>query len=284
VKKQVFGSARVNMCPKCGDRCLEIEHKEDIIPFWQQIPEILNYPLKKHGPIMIGFAAFLWFLASFILLMTFGFGLFVSIMIMGLVFSYQLKIIYKSSRQKDSGIMPDFPDITNNFYAEMMLPFFQMVIAFILYFFVPIVLSIYFISKYAVFFITFVNGEPHINYVIPFIIFVVFILLGYFLFPMVTAIIAVHKTVVPAFNPLLIMRLIKRALGSYTLLVIILTVMIVTYSFAMKYFTLLLYKLSFHPLMVSTIEGFCGFYLYAVLARTIGLFIKQVEEDLAWRS
>ena len=284
VDRRVYGGAKVVMCPKCGDRCLPIERKSDVPKFWHQIPDLFQYPLRKHGPIMIILGMLLIYLGQLVALMTLGFGLFMAIALFGLVFAYMLRIVYKSSRVNDKGFMPDFPDVTDNFSREMVLPFFQVLFAFILYFIVPILVSYYFILKYGTFFVTFVNNRPVFHSVRATIVSMLFSIIGFYLFPMVMSIIAVHRTVLPAFNPIIIIRLIKRVPGPYTLMLIFDVVIIIGFSFAVYLVRLLLFKIGFSLFIIEIFNGFASFYLFAVLARLLGLFVRQAEDDLDWSS
>lgn len=284
VEERIYGGAKVIMCPKCGDRCLPIERKGKVTPFWHQIPDIFQYPLRKHGPIMIVLGTLLIYLSQIIAVMTLGFGLIIAIALLGLVFAYLLRIVYKSSRLEDKGLMPDFPDVTNNFSREMILPFFQVLMAYILYFIVPILISYWFIAKYNTYFIEIVNRRPVVHLNRASVVVAIFSLIGLYLFPMVVSIIAVHKTVVPAFNPILIIRLIKRVPGPYTLMLIFQVVIIIGYSFALYLIQYLLFKIGFAPFFISILSGFISFYIFSVISRLLGLFIKQVEDDLGWTS
>ncbi len=284
VEKRVFGGAKVNMCPKCGDRCMQIERKEDVPAFWQQLPDIFQFPLRRHGPMMLGFEIVLWTLANLILIFTFGFGLFVSIALMGMVFSYNLQIIRNTARPNEKGIMPDFPDISDNFWGQMMLPFFQILIAMLLYFVVPIFLAVYFISKYQTFFVRIVDGKLEVASGPATLIFIVFTLLGYYFFPMVILVLARHHTVIPAFNPIIIFNLIKRVVGAYTLLVVFISVILIGSSIVINISGWLLVKLGFPFLLIITFRGMFIFYTYAIITRMMGLFLKREEEDLAWVS
>lgn len=284
VEIRIFGGAKVTMCPKCGDRCMPIERKEKLASFWQRIPELLQYPLRKHGPIMIVLGTFLIYLAQIIALMTLGFGLLIAIALVGLVFAYMLRIVYKSSKPDDKGLMPDFPDVTENFIREMILPFFQVLIAYILYFIVPILVSYWFITKYNTFFIEIVNQRPIIHFNRATLIIAIFSIIGFYLFPMVVSIVAIHRTVLPAFNPILIIRLIKRVLGPYTLMLVFDVVIIIASSFGLYLIQYLLYKIGFAGFIISILSGFISFYTFAVLARLLGIFIRQVEDDLSWTS
>ncbi len=123
-------SACAAVCPVCGEKCIDITQTQEAImtseaSFWQRLPGIFTYPLKKDGPIILIAGAILFAIADFLArrasllgIPLYGmlFGILVSLLITAYLLRYLFSVVSDSAEGEPSP--PTWPEFERGSYIS----------------------------------------------------------------------------------------------------------------------------------------------------------------------
>lgn len=126
-------TAQIESCPECHERCIRIRKLEEVHligrgSLWEQVPEMIRYPIKGPGATLLVSGGIFFYLMD-ILIASAGFvGIFLAFMVTGYICTYMLSITAATAHGKTE--TPQWPEFTH--LISLFEPIFQTLATFLL--------------------------------------------------------------------------------------------------------------------------------------------------------
>jgi hypothetical protein len=254
------GNARAAVCPVCSERCDEIITPEQAAAtcepsFWERLPGVFAYPLKKDGPFILVAGAVFFTLAEFVIGISFLMGVALSVFIAGYLCRFYLSVLFKSAQGRPHP--PTWPDFDpQGFFSEGVEAICKVV--------GPAIVSYLPAIAYLLF------GPREFNAV-----FVLLFALGCLYYPMALTAIAITDDFA-ALNPVLVFRCMLRVPSHYLATAIIFLVLV-----SLNYLREL--YLGIHVFAVGALVSWLILlYFWTMTMHLLGVFYHSNRRKLRW--
>ena len=283
---KMYGHVKVEICPRCKDKVLRVEKYRPAVPFWSRLPDIFRYPFADEGwirMVILGVVAiFLLGLAwlGFISGSFIGFlgGLLLILIYYGLVITYFYLVISKSEAGELSP--PGWPSISG--LSDLTWPVIQFTLT-ALVVFMPLLVFLFFLFAVG----GFSEHQMGLHLKDPAILVVLGLLglVGLGILPMGLLLLGVFRSVMNAWNPVIIFGQILKIPKEYLAVLGFMLVLGLVYTGVQ----VLLYFINlglgggfFATIIRIFVSSAVFFYFMIVLGHTLGYLAFQCRFQLGW--
>jgi hypothetical protein len=286
VDVKMYGHVKIEVCPRCKDKVIKAESVRPAVPFWNRLPELFRYPLIDEGWIRVAVLGVVGIvllgLAQLGVMSGTLIGILGALLLVGMYYGIIITYFYLVISKSEAGELkpPGWPSISG--LSDLTWPAFQFILT-TLVVFMPLLVFLFLLFGLSGF-----NEHQMAVYLKdPAILLLLGLLglVGLAILPMGLLLLGVFRSVMNAWNPVIIFGQILKIPKEYFIalgFMLVLGLIYIGVQVGLFFFNVALGGGFFAAVMRIFIGSAVFFYFLVVLGHLLGYLAFQCRFQLGW--